>query len=196
MTDAPARTDRSPLSRRGVLRAAAWSTPVVVAAVAVPFSAASGGTIDASGVALTFTGPQWSSEFRLSGVLRLSQAVPTATTVSATITWQGTGSNSAAQGLYLYKGNVPGGDAGIVGWATTTGAPDDQLHSVFVFQTVIGAGNSQTPVVSSYDGSTANGFMYGAETPNNGSAFWDGVITIRFTALGFADAVLTVPYVQ
>ncbi|MFD6699893.1 MULTISPECIES: hypothetical protein [unclassified Microbacterium] len=196
MTDYPARDDRSTLSRRTVLRAAAWSTPVVAAAVAVPLSAASVGAIDASGVSLTFTGPQWSSEFRLSGVLQLPQAAPTATTVSATITWQGTGSNSAAQGLYLYKGNIPGGDAGIVGWTTTTGAPDDQLHSTFVFETVVVAGSSQTPVVSSYDGSTANGFMYGAETPNNGTAFWDGVITVRFSASGLADAVLTVPYVQ
>ena len=96
----------------------------------------------------------------------------------------------------LYKGNIPGGDAGIVGWTTTTGAPDDQLHSTFVFEKALGAGSSQTPVVSSYDGSTANGFMYGAETPHGGSAYWDGVITIRFSAPGYADAVLTAAYVQ
>ena len=196
MTDAPAPSSRSTLSRRTVLRTAAWSAPVVVAAVAIPFSAASVAAIDATGVSLTFTGPQWSSEFRLSGALQLPQTAPTATTVSATVTWQGTGSHAAAQGLYLYKGNIPGGDAGIVGWTTVTGAPDDQLHQTFVFETIVPAGASQAPVVSSYDGSTANGFMYGAETPDNGSAFWDGVITIRFSAPGFADAVLTVPYVQ
>ncbi|MBS1898884.1 MAG: hypothetical protein JSS88_16240 [Actinobacteria bacterium] len=202
MTDSPARPSSRALPsaralpRRSVLRAAAWGAPVIAAAVAAPLSAASGGALDASGVVLTFTGPQWSSEFRLSGALRLPAPASASTTVSATITWQGTGSNSAAQGLYLYKGNIVGGDAGIVGWTTTTGAADDQLHSTFVFETVIGAGSTQTPVVSSYDGSTANGFMYGAETPHDGTAYWDGVITIRFSAPGFTDAVLTVPYVQ
>ncbi len=38
--------------------------------------------------------------------------------------------------------------------------------------------------------------MFGAETPNGGTSFWDGIISIRFSAAGYADAVLTVPYTQ
>lgn len=184
-------------TRRTLLTAAAWSVPMVAAAVAVPLSAASTlAAIDDSAVALTFTGPEFSSEFRLSGQLAFPSAPAASTVVSATVTWQGTGSNSGAQGLYLYKGNIPGGDAGIIGWTTVQGAADDQLHTTFVFQTTLAAGSTQVPVVSSYDGSTLNPIMFGAETPNGGTSFWDGVITIRFSAPGYADAVLTVPYVQ
>ena len=184
-------------TRRTVLALAAWSAPVIATALAVPLSAASTvGAIDAAGVELVFTGPEFSSEFRLSGQLSFPQAPAAATIVSATVTWQGTGSNSGAQGLYLYKGNIAGGDAGIVGWATVQGAADDQLHPTFVFQASLGTGETQLPVVSSYDGSTLNPIMYGAETPSGGTSFWDGIITIRFSAPGYADAVLTVPYVQ
>ncbi|MDP3950496.1 hypothetical protein [Microbacterium sp.] len=199
MPEANASSASSPLpaiSRRTALAAAAWSVPIVAAAVAVPAHAASGDTIDATGVTLTFTGPQWSSEFRLSGQLTLSSPATAATTVTATVTWQGTGSNTGAEGLYLYKGNIPGGDAGIVGWTTVQGAADDQLHTTFAFQTSPGAGTTQVLTTSSYDGETMNGFMYGAETQIGASTFWDGTITIRFSSPGYTDAVLVVPYVQ
>lgn len=194
MTDESA--TRAPLSRRTLLRATAWSVPVIAATVAAPAQAASLPAIDATGVALTFTGPEFSSEFRLNGQVALPSAPATAVLVSATITWEGTGGNAGAEGLYLYRGNIVGGDAGILGWNLTQGAADDSLHTTFVFQTTLPAGTSQATTVSSYDGSTLSGFMYGAETPNGGSAFWDGIVTIRFSATGYSDAVLTVPYVQ
>ena len=195
-TVVPAPYSSTMLSRRAVIGAAAWSVPVLAVAMAVPAYAASGDTIDASGVVLTFTGPEWSSEFRLSGQLALSSAPVETTTVSATITWQGSGANSGAQGLYLYKGNIPGGDAGILGWNLVQGAADDSLHDTYVFHAAVAAGTAEVPTISSYDGSTANGFMFGAETAQAGATFWDGTITIRFSAPGYTDAVLTVPYVQ
>ncbi|QNA92467.1 MULTISPECIES: hypothetical protein [unclassified Microbacterium] len=196
MSEDRALAERSPISRRTLIGAAVWSVPVIALAVAAPAHAASGGALDASGVVLTFTGPQWSSEFALSGQLSLSPVPSSPVDVTATITWQGTGANAGAEGLYLYKGNIPGGDAGIIGWTLRQGAPDDQLHRTFVFGTIVAAGTAAVPTVSSYDGDTTSAFMFGAETPNGGSAFWDGIITIRFSAPGFADAVLATPYVQ
>lgn len=187
---------RTPLSRRTLLGAAAWSVPVIAATVAAPAHAASLPAIDATGVALTFTGPEFSSEFRLSGQVAVPTVPTSPVTVSATFTWEGTGSNSGAAGMYLYKGNIPGGDAGILGWTLVQGAADDTLHQTYVFQTALAAGVGQATTVSSYDGNTLSGFMYGAETPSGGSAFWDGIISVRFSAVGYSDAVLTVPYVQ
>ncbi|MEU4016037.1 hypothetical protein AB0E56_12330 [Microbacterium sp. NPDC028030] len=116
MSEDRALAERSAISRRTLLGAAAWSVPVVALTVAAPARAASGGLLDADEVVLTFTGPQWSSEFALSGQLSMSPAASSPTDVTATITWQGTGANAGAEGLYLYKGNIPGGDAGIIGW--------------------------------------------------------------------------------
>ncbi|MBT2494343.1 hypothetical protein J7E45_01880 [Microbacterium sp. ISL-59] len=187
---------RPPISRRTVIGAAAWSVPVIALTVATPAHAASGGAIDASGVALAFTGPQWSSTFTLSGQLALSPATAAPTQVTATITWQGTGANAGAQGLYLYDGGSPTQDGGISGWTILQGAADDQLYNTFVFGAIVAAGTATVPTVSTYLGDQDEGFMYGAETPNAGSAFWDGIITIRFSAPEYADAVLTVPYTQ
>ncbi|MFB8190309.1 hypothetical protein ACFC14_13345 [Microbacterium sp. NPDC055988] len=196
MLDEPPLAARPAISRRTVIGAAVWSVPVVALIVATPAHAASGGVIDASGVALAFTGPQWSSTFTLSGQLALSPETATPTQVTATITWQGTGANEGAQGLYLYDGGSPAQDGGISGWTTLQGAADDQLYSAFVFGTTVAAGTATVPTVSTYLGDPSEGFMFGAETQNGGSAFWDGIITIRFSAPGYADAVLTVPYTQ
>lgn len=190
------RPHRVAVSRRSVIGAAAWSVPVIALTVASPAHAASAGTIDASGVGLSFTGPEVSSEFTLTGQLRFSPTPSAPTDVTATITWQGTGSNAGAEGLYLYKGNIPGGDAGILGWTVVQGAADDQLHTTFVFRTTLAAGVAQVATVSSYDGSTSSAFMFGAETRVGADTFWDGIITIRFSAPGYTDAVLTVPYTQ
>lgn len=187
---------RPTISRRTVIGAAAWSVPVIALTAATPAQAASGGAIDATGVVLAFTGPQWSSEFTLSGQLALSPAPAAPTQVTATISWQGTGANSGAQGLYLYDGGSPSQDGGISGWTLLQGAADDQLYSVFVFSTVIAAGTLTVPTVSTYLADPEAAFMFGAETPNGGTSFWDGIITIRFSAAGYADAVLTVPYTQ
>lgn len=191
--DSPART---PLSRRTVLGAAAWSVPVLAAAVAVPAQAASLPAIDASGVALTLTLPESSSEFRMSGQVALASASASPTTVSATVTWEGTGANAGARGLYLYRGNTPGGDGGIIGWTLVQGAADDTAHDTYIFQTTIAAGVTQASTVSSYDGSTIAAFMYGVETATGPSSAYDGIVSIRFSAPGYTDAVITLPYVQ
>ncbi|MGW9156308.1 MULTISPECIES: hypothetical protein [unclassified Microbacterium] len=196
MLDEPSLPARPAISRRTVIGAAAWSVPVVALTVATPAHAASGGALDATGVVLTFTGPQWSSEFTLSGQLVLSPAAPAPTDVTATITWQGTGDNAGAQGMYVYGGGTPPIDAGVTGWTYLQGAPDNQLHPTVVLGNSAAAGTTSIPTVSIYDGDTSKPIMYGAETPNGGSAFWDGIITIRFSAAGYADAVLTVPYTQ
>jgi len=187
---------RSALSRRTVIGAAAWAVPVVAVTVAAPAHAASGGALDASGVVLTFTGPQWSSEFTLTGQLALSPAAPAPTDVTMTITWQGTGANAGAQGLYIYGGGTPPIEAGVTGWTYLQGAPDNQLHTTVILSASAPAGTTSIPTVSIYDGDTSLPIMYGAETPNGGSSFWDGIITIRFAAPGYVDAVMTVPYTQ
>jgi hypothetical protein len=179
-----------------VIGAAAWSVPVVALTVAAPAQAASGGVLDASGVVLAFSAPQWSSEFTLTGQLVLSPAAPTPTDVTMTITWQGTGANAGAQGLYVYGGGTPPVEAGITGWTYVQGGPDNLLHPVVVLSASAAAGTASIPTVSIYDGDTALPIMYGAETPNGGTSFWDGIITVRFSAPGYVDAVLTVPYTQ
>ncbi|MFK3679387.1 hypothetical protein ACI2IP_16825 [Microbacterium sp. NPDC090218] len=187
---------RSAISRRTVIGAAAWSVPVVALTVAAPAHAASGGVLDASGVVLAFSAPQWSSEFTLSGQLALSPAAPASTDVTMTISWQGTGANAGAQGLYVYGGGTPPIQAGITGWTYLQGAPDNQLHTTVVLRSTVAAGTPSIPTVSIYDGDTTKPIMYGAETPDGGSSFWDGIITIRFSAPDYTDAVLTIPYTQ
>ena len=195
MPEELAASSRSPISRRTVIGAAAWSVPVVALTVATPAHAASGaGALNATGVVLSFTDPQWSSEFRLSGQLALAPAAAAAVDVTATITWQGTGGNSAAQGLYMYQGIVPGAETGIPGWTVVQGAADDQLYTTFVLRSTVAAGSASVPTVSLYDGVTTKPIMYGAETWVGADSFWDGIITIRFSAPGYADAVVEAPY--
>lgn len=189
---------RAPLSRRTLLGAAAWSVPVIAATVAAPLAAASVAAIDATGVVLTFTDElgSGSSEFRLSGQVALPAAPPSSVTLSATITWEGTGANAGATGLYLYSNATPSTAGSILGWTLVQGAADDALHQTFIFQTTLAAGVAQATTVSSYDGNTQNGFMFGAETIIGGFPEYDGIITIRFSAPGYTDGVVTVPYTR
>lgn len=196
MPDETALPTRSHLSRRTVIGAAAWSLPVIALSAAAPAHAASFGVIDADGVVLDFTDPQWSSEFTLSGQLVLSPAAPAPVDVTMTITWQGTGANAGAEGLWVYGGGTPPIEAGITGWTYLQGGPDNGLHTTVVLSASAPTGTTAIPTVSIYEGDTAKPIMYGAETPNGGTAFWDGIITIRFSAPGYPDAVLTAPYVQ
>lgn len=194
-TVVPAPSSRPSLSRRTVLSAGAWSIPVVAAAVAVPLHAASvaGGAIDASGVVLTFPDANagGSSELSLSGQIVFSSATTAPTNVTVTFTWQGTGDNAGTDGIWVY---AP--DSAIDGWTFVQGAPDDGLYPAVILQTSVAAGATQVPVVSRRLGSTANAIMYGEETPIGGFAAYDGVYTIRFSAPGYSDDVLTVPYTQ
>ncbi|WP_223623551.1 hypothetical protein [Microbacterium sp. EST19A] len=196
--DAAARTR---VSRRTLLGAAAWSVPVVAVAVATPLHAASQLAIDASGVVLEFTdtdianGAGGSSTFRLSGQVALPAAPASAVPMSATITWQGTGANAGSTGLYLYSNATPTTAGRIDGWTLVQGAADDSLHDTYIFQTTLAGGVAQATTVSRYDDDPSQGFMYGAETAVGG-LFYDGIITIRFSAPGYTDAVLTVPFDQ
>ncbi|WEK60746.1 MAG: hypothetical protein P0Y60_15805 [Candidatus Microbacterium colombiense] len=185
-------TGRSGLSRRAVVGAAVWSVPVLAVAVATPMHAASAAAIDASGVVLSFpdAGGSGSSELTLSGQLVLSSATTAPTAVTVTFTWQGTGANAASQGIWVYGG----ANEGILGWTFVLGAPDDGLYSTVVLQTSLATGTTQVPVVSRYDGDTARAILYGEETAVGPVTHYDGIYTIRFSAPGYADAVLTVPY--
>lgn len=198
MPDEAALPTRAALSRRAVVGAAAWSLPVIALSTATPAYAASGApqVLDADGVVLDFTDPQWSSEFTLAGQLVLSPAAPAPVDVTMTITWQGTGANLGAEGLWVYGGGTPPIEAGITGWTYLQGGPDNELHTTVVLSASAPTGTTAIPTVSIYEGDTTKPIMYGAETPNGGTAFWDGIITIRFSAAGYADAVLTAPYVQ
>lgn len=191
---------RTPLSRRTLLGAAAWSVPVIAISVATPAFAASLAALDASGVGLTFTdlvadGGSGSSTFRLSGQVALPAASTSAVTVSATITWEGTGANAGSSGLYLYANPTPGMEGRIGGWTLVQGAADDAIHETYIFQTTLSAGMTQATTVSTYEGRTDFGFMYGVESSSSPTSY-DGIITIRFSAPGYSDAMLTVPYVQ
>lgn len=194
----PAPSSHTSLSRRTVLTAGAWSIPVVAAAVAVPLHAASEAlALDASGVVWSFpdaTGPlvSGSSELVLSGQVVFSAPPVSATDVTVTFTWQGVGANADADGIWVYGGD----NGGLDGWTFVLGAPDDGLYPVVALQTTAAAGTAQVPVVSRYDGETTKAIMYGEETPVGGGAEYDGVYTIRFSAPGYADAVLTVPYTR
>ncbi|GGM58240.1 hypothetical protein GCM10010489_32340 [Microbacterium saperdae] len=182
-----------------MLSAGAWSIPVVAAAVAVPLHAASAaaGAIDASGVVWNFpdaTGANTSgsSELVLTGQVAFSTPTTSDTDVTATFTWQGTGANAGSDGIWVYSGD----NGGLDGWTFVQGAPDNGLHAIVSFQTSVVAGTAQVPVVSRYDGLTTKAIMYGEETPVGGNAEYDGVYTIRFSAPGYTDGVLTVPYTR
>ncbi|CAH0173848.1 hypothetical protein SRABI76_01351 [Microbacterium oxydans] len=196
MTDDSA--TRTSLSRRTLLGAAAWSVPVIATAVAAPLAAASVAALDASGVVITFTDEfgSGSSEFRLSGQVALPAPSASPVTVSATITWAGTGANSGSTGLYLYASAVPSEAGSILGWTLVQGAADDAAHETYIFQTTVPTGVTQATTVSSYGGSTLNGFMFGVESFVGGTLEYDGIITIRFSAPGYGDGVVTVPYTR
>lgn len=182
---------RASLTRRTVLGAAGWTVPALALAVAVPAHAASGGAaIDASNVALTFSDPGGSSEFILSGFVALSAAPTAPVTVTATFTFVGTGPNTN-EGLYLYGADNSGFGGSIPGWAIVLGAADDQLYPAIAFQTTLSTGQTQVPIISSYGGSTSASFMLGADTLSGGDLFYDGVLSVRFSAPGYDDVVLS-----
>lgn len=194
-TVTPAPSSRSGLSRRTVLSAAAWSVPVVAAAAAVPMHAASGAgaAIDTDGLVLAFpdANVSGSSELALSGQIVLSSPTTAATTVTVTFTWQGTGSNAGTDEIWVY-----GPDSSIDGWTFVQGAANDEKYTAVILQTTVAAGTTQVPVVSRRQGNTANGIMYGEETPIGGFFAYDGEYTIRFTAPGYTEGVRVVPYTQ
>ncbi|MCK2037748.1 hypothetical protein KZC51_16590 [Microbacterium sp. SSW1-49] len=186
---------RASLSRRTVLSAGAWSIPVVAAAVAVPLHAASvaTGAINADGVVLTFPDANLggSSELSLSGQITFSSATTAPTNVTVTFTWAGAGDNAGTDGIWVY---AP--DSTIDGWTFVQGAPNDGLYPAVILQTTVATGTTQVPVVSRRLGSTSNAIMYGEETPIGGFAAYDGAYTIRFSAPGYTDAEIVVPYTQ
>ncbi|MHC9046618.1 hypothetical protein ACYX8G_18700 [Microbacterium saperdae] len=190
----PAASSRSSLSRRTVLSAGAWSIPVVAAAVAVPLHAASAaaGAIDADGVVLTFTVPTISSDIAVSGQIVLSPPTASPTAVTVTFTWIGTGDNVGTDEIWVYGGD----NGGLDGWTFVQGAPNDGKYPAVVLQTSVAAGTSQVPVVSRYNGGNTEAIMYGEETPVGGSAEYEGEYTVRFSAPGYTDAVIVVPYTQ
>lgn len=190
----PAPSSRASLSRRTVLSAGAWSIPVVAAAVAVPLHAASvaAGAIDASGVVLTFTVPGISSDIAVSGQIVLSSPTTSPTAVTVTFTWTGTGGNLGSEGIWVYGGD----NGGLDGWTFLQGAPDDGLYPAVILQTSVAAGTSQVPVVSRYNGGNTEAIMYGKETVVGGGAEYEGEYTVRFSAPGYTDAEIVVPYTQ
>lgn len=168
------------MTRRSLLHAAAWSTPVVAIAVAAPALALTGGAIDASGVVVTFTDTEnGTPEFRLSGSLALSSAPAASTEVTATFTWLGAGGDAGFDGLYLYSGSL------LPGWTLTTGRADDTLQPLFAFKTTFVQGQQQTAFASSLPGYASNAIFIGNYSATNTPS--QGVLTVRFSAPGYPD---------
>lgn len=150
-TDSPVRS----LSRRQLMRAGAWSAPVLVAAVAVPAAVASAGSVDDIVVTQAYVQDTNNGSFSIYFAVKTTSA----TAFAATVTITPTGAlNAPFTGSYKFNGGLQGGglknkaDGAPVGYSGSLmlGTQDSQgkIETGFVKATFQGTPQSVTITVS------------------------------------------------